>query len=169
MIAVTTLVVSISRSSFFVRAFHLDTNIMPSSTITNIRQKQKQRQLHMNTINSNNEDDILSCRIIGFYPSPTPPPKGFWGWLLKDIHQAILIESSMYKNQKLLMDFMTKDGELHPVWYNENVKLGVMLGSNIQGEVRTRVLGGGKAGRRRRARRRQQEQGGGGELSLIHI
>eukprot|EP00527_Entomoneis_sp_CCMP2396_P009552 CAMPEP_0198139052 /NCGR_PEP_ID=MMETSP1443-20131203/2395_1 /TAXON_ID=186043 /ORGANISM="Entomoneis sp., Strain CCMP2396" /LENGTH=283 /DNA_ID=CAMNT_0043801047 /DNA_START=223 /DNA_END=1071 /DNA_ORIENTATION=- len=131
---------------------------MPSST-TNIRQKEKQRQQHMN---NNNEDDVLSCRIIGFYPSPTPPPKGFWGWLLKDIHQAILIESSMYKNQKLLMDFMTKDGELHPVWYNENVKLSVMLGSNIKGEVRIRVLGG-KAGRRR-ARRRQQEQGGGEEL-----
>jgi hypothetical protein len=153
MVAVTTLV-SISRFSFFVRAFHLDTKIMPSST-TNIRQKQKQRQHHMK---NNSEDDILSCRILGFYPSPTPPPKGFWGWLLKDIHQAIIIESSMYKNQKLLMDFMTKDGGLHPVWYNENVKLGVMLGSTIKGEVRIRVLGG-KTGRRQRTRRRQQEQG----------
>jgi hypothetical protein len=131
----------------------------------NQEQQQQQSQHNIATkiipeqhIKSYEEDDMLSCRILGFYPSPLPPPKGFWGWLMKDIHQAILIESSMYKNQKLLMDFMTKDGELHPVWYNENVKLGVLLGSNIKGEVRIRVLGGAAGRRRARRRQRQQQQ-----------
>ena len=36
---------------------------------------------------------------------------------------------------------MTKDGEFHPVWYDEPTKWSVMLGSNIEGEVRIRVLG----------------------------
>jgi len=42
------------------------------------------------------------------------------------------------------MDFMTKDGEFHPVWYNEIVKWNVFLGGTIEGEVRVRFLGGNK-------------------------
>jgi hypothetical protein len=166
-VAVTTLV-SVSRFSFFAKAFHPVSSRMQKRH-NQEQQQQQQSQHHIATkiipehhIKNNEEDDILSCRILGFYPFPTPPPKGLSGWLFKDTHQAILIESSMYKNQKLLMDFMTKDGELHPVWYNENVKWGVMLGSNIKGKVRIRVLGG-KVGRRRARRRQRQQQQQQGE------
>ena len=41
----------------------------------------------------------------------------------------------------MLLDFMTKDGELHPVWYDETTKWNVFLGRCIQGEVRIRHLG----------------------------
>jgi len=39
------------------------------------------------------------------------------------------------------MDFMTKDGSNHPVWYDENVKWKVFLGGDIDGEVRVNALG----------------------------
>jgi hypothetical protein len=96
----------------------------------------------------------LSCRVLGFYPFPTSPPGGPLGWLLKDTHQAIIVtettprapktlESRKVKLKKtsLLMDFMTKNGASHPVWYDEIVKWNVFLGGNIDGEVRVKVLG----------------------------
>ncbi len=119
------------------------------------------------------EEEVLSCRILGFYPFPTPPPKGILGWMLRDTHQAILVESISYpsysiiddvdsgnecaalhkhnnerqrrsrrRKRAVLLDFMTKDGEFHPVWYDEATKWNVMLGSSIKGEVRIRNLGG---------------------------
>jgi hypothetical protein len=88
----------------------------------------------------------LSCRIVGFYPFPTPPPKGaLIGWMFRDTHQAIMVRSSWNKGRAgsttVLMDFMTKGGERHPVWYNEAVKWNVLLGGTIRGEVRVRFLG----------------------------
>ena len=93
----------------------------------------------------------LSCRILGFYPFPSPPPKGPLGWLFKDTHQAIMVTSSSnyYNNDgakkvrktTVLMDFMTKGGASHPVWYDEIVKWQVFLGGSIEGEVRMKVLG----------------------------
>ena len=100
----------------------------------------------------------LSCRVLGFYPFPTPPPQGPLGWLLKDTHQAIMVTSTStlssarsakisgsrkYRTKKttLLMDFMTKGGASHPVWYDEITKWNVFLGGSIEGEVRIKVLG----------------------------
>lgn len=101
--------------------------------------------------NQQKSSSLLSCRILGFYPFPTPPPKGPLGWLLKDTHQAIMITStsgdcSTYGTMKakkttVLMDFMTKGGASHPVWYDEFVKWKVFLGGSIEGEVRMKVLG----------------------------
>eukprot|EP00978_Attheya_sp_CCMP212_P008415 scaffold19817_cov31-Attheya_sp.AAC.1 len=36
---------------------------------------------------------------------------------------------------------MTEGGAFHPVWLEERVKWSVLLGGNIRGEVRVRVLG----------------------------
>jgi hypothetical protein len=93
----------------------------------------------------------LSCKILGFYPFPSPPPKGPLGWLFKDTHQAIMVTltSNYYdkdgankvRKTKVLMDFMTKGGASHPVWYDEIVKWQVFLGGSIEGEVRMKVLG----------------------------
>ena len=102
-----------------------------------------------------NDESKLSCRVMGFYPFPTPPPQGPLGWLLKDTHQAIMVISSRPakasgsgprpKKRRIkttvLMDFMTKGGASHPVWYDEFVKWNVYLGGNIEGEVRMKVLG----------------------------
>eukprot|EP00545_Synedropsis_sp_CCMP1620_P008603 CAMPEP_0119027896 /NCGR_PEP_ID=MMETSP1176-20130426/37936_1 /TAXON_ID=265551 /ORGANISM="Synedropsis recta cf, Strain CCMP1620" /LENGTH=62 /DNA_ID=CAMNT_0006983915 /DNA_START=324 /DNA_END=508 /DNA_ORIENTATION=+ len=52
------------------------------------------------------EEELLSCRVLGFYPFPAPPPKGPLGWLFRDTHQAILVQSSSWKG-RVLMDFMT--------------------------------------------------------------
>mmetsp|Transcript_22981 Transcript_22981/g.50087 ORF Transcript_22981/g.50087 Transcript_22981/m.50087 type:complete len:110 (+) Transcript_22981:398-727(+) len=51
--------------------------------------------------------------------------------------------SGKYRMKKttLLMDFMTKGGASHPVWYDEITKWNVFLGGNIEGEVRIKVLG----------------------------
>jgi hypothetical protein len=94
------------------------------------------------------EEELLSCRILGFYPFPTPPPQGPLGWVFRDTHQAIMVQSSSPSSSSakgrrvsVLMDFMTKDGEFHPVWYNEIVKWNVFLGGTIEGEVRVRFLG----------------------------
>jgi len=90
------------------------------------------------------EDDRISCRIKGFYPFPSDPPKGpLLGWILRDTHQAILVESTSSSGTKrrTLLDFMTEGGAFHPVWFEERVKWSVVLGGNIRGEVRVRVLG----------------------------
>lgn len=96
----------------------------------------------------------LTSRVLGFYPFPTSPPRGPLGWILKDTHQAIIVtetipgaaettESQKIKSKKisLWMDFMTKNGANHPVWYNEIVKWNVFFGGSIDGEVRVTVLG----------------------------
>ena len=41
----------------------------------------------------------------------------------------------------VLLDFMTKGGASHPVWYDEIVKWQVFSGGSIEGEVRMKVLG----------------------------
>jgi len=88
------------------------------------------------------EGETLSCKIVGFYPFPPPPPKGLIGWLFRDIHEAIIIRSSIKgKNNAILLDFMTKGGQGHPVWWDENAKWNVFLGGTIEGEIRLRFLG----------------------------
>eukprot|EP00536_Pseudo-nitzschia_multiseries_P001116 jgi/Psemu1/2577/gm1.2577_g len=127
---------------------------------------------HCSNENGNGKENEpkLSCRVLGFYPFPTPPPRGPLGWLLKDTHQAIVIttvvsasapapapastpsdkEQQQQQQQQqqqrtkkitLLLDFMTKGGASHPVWYDEFVKWNVLLGGNIEGEIRVKVLG----------------------------
>lgn len=91
------------------------------------------------------ERETLSCRVLGFYPFPTPPPKGPLGWALRETHQAVLVRSSLHDGDGgggvgLLMDFMTEGEEFHPVWSNEAVKWHVLLGGNIRGEVRVRFV-----------------------------
>ena len=76
----------------------------------------------------NTTSSKLSCRILGFYPFPSPPPKGPLGWLFKDTHQAIMVTSTSYyfkndgakkvRKTAVLLDFMTKGGASHPVWYD---------------------------------------------------
>lgn len=79
--------------------------------------------------------EILSCRVRGFYPFPEDSRTGLLGWLFKDTHQAISVQSG---SSRLFMDFMTEGGATHPVWYNEAVKWHVLLGGSIRGEVRIR-------------------------------
>ena len=105
---------------------------------------------------SSSKDSMLSCRILGFYPFPTPPPKGPFGWLLRDTHQAIIVSVSSTSpltssasgdrvvKRTAMLDFMTQGGTLHPVWYDEYVKWHVFLGGNISGEVRVKLLGNKK-------------------------
>jgi len=83
------------------------------------------------------KEEILSCRIVGFYPFPTPPPKGPLSWIFRDTHQAIIIRTSAGRD-KLIMDFMTEGGQTHPVWWDEQVKWRVFFGGDIRGEVRVR-------------------------------
>mmetsp|Transcript_4813 Transcript_4813/g.10187 ORF Transcript_4813/g.10187 Transcript_4813/m.10187 type:complete len:195 (+) Transcript_4813:502-1086(+) len=45
------------------------------------------------------------------------------------------------KKTSVLIDFMTKGGATHPVWYDEVVKWNVFLGGNIEGEIRVKILG----------------------------
>jgi len=82
--------------------------------------------------------ETLSCRIVSFYPFPTPPPEGPLGWIFRDTHQAIVVKSSVAGGGTVLLDFMTGGGEFHPVWYDEGVKLAVFFGGNIRGEIRIR-------------------------------
>lgn len=66
------------------------------------------------------EEEVLSCKILGCYPFPTPLPEGPLGWIFRDTHQAIVV-SSRRGNQtaiRVWMDFMTQGAEFHPVWYN---------------------------------------------------
>lgn len=100
------------------------------------------------------EEEALSCRVLGFYPFPGPLPEGVLGWMLRDVHQAILVESlprpsdagvdgrrRRGRRRRVLLDFMTEDGEFHPVWRDETAKWSVLLGSSIRGEVRIRHPG----------------------------
>ena len=104
--------------------------------------------------NRTETESKLSCRVLGFYPFPTTPPAGPLGSLLKGTHQAIIVTETIpraaetlgskkvkLKKTSLLMDFMTKNGASHPVWYDEIVKWNVFLGGNIEGEVRMKALG----------------------------
>lgn len=109
--------------------------------------------IHIENLAEN--ESKISSRILGFYPFPNSPPRGPLGWLLKDTHQAIIVtetmprvavrtsESRKLKSQKtsVRMDFMTRNGTNHPVWYNEIIKWNVLLGGSIDGEVRVKVLG----------------------------
>ena len=111
------------------------------------------------------DDSRLKCRVQGFYPFPTPLPKGPLGWMLKDTHQAVLVtsvpppkraqtpcdsgadpgrtNSRPETTTTLRMDFMTKGGAAHPVWYDDATRWKVFFGGTIEGEVRIRVLGTG--------------------------
>ena len=80
-------------------------------------------------------DELLSCRVRGFFPFPSGP-QGLIGWLFRDTHQAIFVSNG--QGERLVMDFMTAAGQAHPVWWDEGVKWRVMLGQSIQGEVRIR-------------------------------
>lgn len=99
--------------------------------------------------NYNNDDDydddeeILTCRIVGFYPFPGGPPRGsIAGYLFRDTHQAILIRSSSknYPVRSISIDYMTEGGQSNPVWWNESAKWAVLLGGSIRGEIRVRGL-----------------------------
>ena len=95
----------------------------------------------------------LACRVLGFYPFPTSPPRGPLGWILKDTHQAIIVTETLSRRaeatelgkarekKSVRIDFMTKNGANHPVWFNEVVKWNVLLGGCIEGEVRVTTLG----------------------------
>lgn len=85
--------------------------------------------------------DYLSYRVIGFFPFVGSPLRKFtFEWIFKDTHQAIIVETLNGK-EKVLLDFMTKGGQSHPVWWDERVKWNVFLGGSIRGEVRQRFLG----------------------------
>ncbi len=91
-----------------------------------------------------NVEPELSCNVLGFYPFPKSNSRGPLEWLLKDTHQAIVVTESMpgraAKTKRVRMDFMTKDGGNHPVWYDEATKWNVFFGGSIDGEVRVRDL-----------------------------
>ena len=91
-----------------------------------------------------NVEPELSCRVLGFYPFPKSKSRGPLEWLLKDTHQAIVVTESIpgraAKSKRVRMDFMTKDGGNHPVWYDEATKWNVFFGGSIDGEVRVRDL-----------------------------
>lgn len=89
--------------------------------------------------------EVLSCRIKGFYPFPGTP-SGPTAWFFREMHQGISVKTSD-GSDSVFMDFMTKDGPAHPVWWDEGVKWQVLLGQNIGGEVRMRNSSreGGKA------------------------
>ena len=86
----------------------------------------------------------LACQVLGFYPLPASKSRSPLQWLLKDTHQAIVVTeilpSRPEKATRVRMDFMTKGGANHPVWYNEATKWNVLLGGSIDGEVRVKVL-----------------------------
>jgi len=89
------------------------------------------------------DDEILTCRIVGFYPFPGGPPRGsIVGYLFRDTHQAILIRSSSkkYPVRSISIDYMTEGGQSNPVWWNESAKWAVLLGGSIRGEIRVRGL-----------------------------
>ena len=84
--------------------------------------------------------EVLTCEVLGFYPFGTGVAgHGASSFLWRDTHVAIRVRSS--RGGALLMDFMTKGGQLHPVWWDERVKWSVLLGGSIRGEVRIRELG----------------------------
>jgi len=85
------------------------------------------------------QKEVLSCCIKGFYPF-AGGPKGLTAWLFQDIHQAIIVKSSV-SSDKLSMDFMTDGGVGAEVWWNEQLKWQVFLGQSIPGEVRMRNSG----------------------------
>jgi hypothetical protein len=148
-----------SAAAFVIKSHHITeskapqaSQIQTSPTVTSITDESKDNKDHHHQ--GQDQGESLSCRILGFYPFPTPPPPGPLGWLFRDTHQAVMIQSSLSSSSSssssqrdritVIMDFMTKDGEFHPVWYNENVKWNVFLGGTIEGEVRVRFLGGNK-------------------------
>jgi hypothetical protein len=94
-------------------------------------------------------NEILSCRVRGYYPF-SGKPRGLSGFLFGDVHSAIEITTSV-DGKKLMLDFMTKDGQAAGVWSNESLQMAVLLGASIPGEVR--LLGTGK-----RATRKDGEQ-----------
>jgi hypothetical protein len=87
------------------------------------------------------EKEILSCRVRSYYPF-SGTPRGLSGFLFKDVHTAIEITTSVAGQQKMMLDFMTKDGQAADVWSNEFLQLAVLLGASIPGEIR--LLGTGK-------------------------
>lgn len=89
--------------------------------------------------------DRLSFRVQGYFPFPRVGEQEgatmrLLAWIFKDTHQAVAVRSSA-SGGRLLMDFMTEGGASHPVWWDERVKWGVLLGSSIRGEVRIRRYG----------------------------
>ena len=85
----------------------------------------------------------LSASIKGFYPFPGDPlQQGILGWIFRDVHQAVVVryggEGGGDGNERMLVDFMTAGGVTHPVWWDERLKWHVLLGGEIEGEVRIR-------------------------------
>jgi hypothetical protein len=72
-------------------------------------------------------------------------PRGLSGFLFGDVHSAIEITSNVDGQPKLMLDFMTQDGQAADVWSNEYLQLAVLLGTSIPGEIR--LLGTGKRAR----------------------
>mmetsp|Transcript_35181 Transcript_35181/g.110536 ORF Transcript_35181/g.110536 Transcript_35181/m.110536 type:complete len:241 (+) Transcript_35181:63-785(+) len=89
----------------------------------------------------------LTCRVKGFYPFPeSEGGGGLARWLFRDTHQAVAVRSMRRspvacESSSLLMDFMTRGGAAHPVWWSEPVQWHVLLGGGIDGEVRLRASG----------------------------
>ena len=86
--------------------------------------------------------ELLTCRVKGFYPFPeSEGGGGLARWLFRDTHQAVAVRSRRRspvacESSSLLMDFMTRGGAAHPVWWSEPVQWHVLLGDGIDGEVR---------------------------------
>ena len=86
--------------------------------------------------------ELLTCRVKGFYPFPeSEGGGGLARWLFRDTHQAVAVRSRRRspvacESSSLLMDFMTRGGAAHPVWWSEPVQWHVFLGGGIDGEVR---------------------------------
>ena len=166
-----------SSSSFLVDTINTTSVVTADESLAIPTEKKKNTALNttMMTMGSTDDDEAkLYCRVMGYYPFPKKTTATtnsqqlfgigrFWKWLLKDTHQAIIITQQQQQQQqqhetiKVRMDFMTKGGANHPVWYNEIVKWHVWLGGTIDGEIRIKVTGGGGGAEQRQ--RRQQQRG----------
>ena len=160
---------SSSSSSFLVDTINT-TSVATAEDASFLIPTEKDNNARNTATMASTDDDAakLHCRVMGYYPFPKTTTTTtnsqqlfgigrFWKWLLKDTHQAIIITQQQQQQQqetiKVRIDFMTKGGANHPVWYNEIVKWHVWLGGTIDGEIRIKVMGGGAEQRRRRQQR----------------
>jgi len=135
-----------------------------------------------NAVGEHNNKSYLTSRVLGFYPFPTSPPRRrggpFLGWILNDTHQAIIVteqqptsEESSSSQQtaatRVRMDFMTKNGAGHPVWYDEATKWNVFFGGSIDGEVRIKILGSKR--QRRTSSSANEEEESKDETTLLVV
>ena len=105
------------------------------------------------------DESSLVCSIRGFYPFPAGvKAHGPMAWLFKDTHQAIFVKTAC-GTDRLRADFMTAGGQAHPVWWDERTKWHVLLGGDIDGEVRISNVGevGGRSAKLERLRARLQD------------